>query len=186
MHTTSSRAKIMRATFLAAAIASMAACTKPMSQLDTYIKEVQDRPPPALEPPPALKQFPIFVYQADLLRDPFDSGDKLGEDGNGEVAQELNDPDCPDLTRVREQLEGFAVDSLDMVGTMSQGKDYFGLLKDPEGVIHRVKVGDFAGQNYGQITSVTDSQIDMEERVKDDTGGCERRNQAITLVDNNN
>ncbi len=172
--------RLVTASIFAALV--LGACTKPMSELDSYVDGVKRRPPPRLEDIPAIKTFPVFVYQPELLRDPFNTGD--GSTEEEVVDRTAEDPDCPDLTRLKEQLEGFALDSLDMVGTMSQG-GYFGLIKDPDGTVHRVKVGDFIGQNYGQIISVSEDKIEMEERVKDGIGGCERRNQSIALEDNN-
>ena len=130
-----------------------------------------------------MQTFPIYVYDADTLRDPFITGETLTEAGG--PVPDKDDPDAPDLTRVKEQLETLPLDSLDMVGTMGQDKAYFGLVKDPDGVVHRVQVKNYLGQNYGLITSISEDRIELEERIQDGNGGWERRSQSIALDDNN-
>lgn len=158
-------------------------CTEDISVLQSYATEVNSRPPPPLEPLPVMMNFPIFIYDKDTLRDPFVSGEVLSEAGS--VVADKDDPDAPDLIRIKEQLETLPLDSLDMVGTMGQGKAYFGLVKDPDGVVHRVQVNNYLGQNYGLITSISEDRIELEERIEDGNGGWERRSQSIALDDNN-
>lgn len=168
---------------LASAVFALAACTQPREELDDFVRVTLAKDPPALEQIPAIKQFPIHEYPEAGLRDPFSSGeDLLAEEAGGDVA--ADDPDCPDLTRIPEDLEQFPLDSLNMVGTMGQGGAFFGLIKDPDGVVHRVQVNNYLGQNYGQILSIAEDKIDLEERVKDGNG-CERKTQSIALKDNN-
>jgi type IV pilus assembly protein PilP len=162
-----------------------AACTQPYSQLETYVSTTLRKDPPPLEPIPPIVNYPIKEYPVEGLRDPFDTGEEsLLPDGTDPGTAALDDPDCPDVTRIPEELEGFPLDALDMVGTMGQGSNYWGLIKDPEGIVHRVQVNNYLGQNYGQILSIAEGKIDLEERVKEGNG-CERRTQAIALDDNN-
>jgi len=161
----------------------LAACTKPFSDVQTYVDTTLKIEPPLLEAIPAIKIFPIREYPIGGLRDPFATESELLTE---EKQAQLNadDPDCPDLTRIPEELEGFPLDALDMVGTMGQGTNYYGLVKDPDGIVHRVQVNNYMGQSYGQILSIAEDKIELEERVKDGSG-CERRSQSISLDDNN-
>jgi type IV pilus assembly protein PilP len=163
---------------------TLAACTKPMDELEGYVQTTLRKDPPPLDQIPPIKTFFIREYPAAGLRDPFASGeDALAEPGE-EGLLAADDPDCPDTTRIPEELESFPLDVLDMVGTMGQGTNYYGLVKDPDGIVHRVQVNNYLGQNYGQILSIAEDKIELEERVKDGNG-CERRTQAIALDDNN-
>ncbi len=162
---------------------AISACTKPQSDVESFVAKTLLTEPPILEPIPAIKIFPIREYPVGGLRDPFATDDEsLTQEQQVQVA--ADDPDCPDLTRIPEELEGSPLDSLDMVGTMGQGTNYYGLVKDPEGIVHRVQVNNYMGQNYGQILSIAEDKIELEERVKDGSG-CERRSQSISLDDNN-
>ena len=162
----------------------LSACTKPFSDVQSYVDQTLKLDPPKLEGVPPVKIFPIREYPIGGLRDPFATDDELlTEEKQTEII--ANDPDCPDLTRIPEALEGYPLDTLDMVGTMGQGSNYFGLVKDPEGIVHRVQVNNYIGQSYGQILSIAEDKIELEERVKDGSG-CERKMQSISLADNNN
>ncbi len=175
---------IWKALGLCISITALGACTKPFSDVQKYVDDTLKLDPPLLEQIPAIKIFPIREYPIGGLRDPFATeSDLLTEESQIETL--ANDPDCPDLTRIPETLEGFPLDALDMVGTMGQGVDYFGLIKDPEGIVHRVQVNNYIGQSYGQILSIAEDKIELEERVKDGNG-CERKTQSISLADNNN
>ena len=51
----------------------------------------------------------------------------------------------------REYLERYELDTLSMVGTFSNEESYWALVRDPEGVIHRVPVGNYIGKNHGKV-----------------------------------
>ena len=68
-----------------------------------------------------------------------------------------------------QELESYPLDSMSMVGTLQQAGKSHALLM-VENRLHDVKVGDWIGQNYGQITGITDTQITLRETVQDATG----------------
>ena len=173
----------LRLLLAAAAACGTSGCTEDIEVLQAYASEVNGRSPPPLEPLPVMMNFPIFIYDKETLRDPFLSGEVLS--APGVPVADKDDPDAPDLVRIKEQLETLPLDSLDMVGTMGQGKAYFGLVKDPDGVVHRVQINNYLGQNYGLISSISEDRIELEERIEDGNGGWERRSQSIALDDNN-
>jgi type IV pilus assembly protein PilP len=86
----------------------------------------------------------------------------------------------PDPTRVKQFLEGFNIDSFEMVGTLSNESGTFALLRGAGGV-HRVKVGDYLGRNDGRITAITDSAVQVMEIVPDGEGAWLERPLSISL-----
>jgi type IV pilus assembly protein PilP len=165
------------------AATALIGCTERMSVLREKVETELKKAPPPLAPIPPVMNFPVVELPVEGLRDPFQSPEELyASESSEEMA--ANDPDCPDLTRIPEILEEHPLDSLNMVGTMSQNNQFYGLVKDPDGEVHRVQVNNYMGQNYGQILSIADDKIVLEERVKD-ASGCERREQSIALKDNN-
>ncbi len=178
-----SKISIAKVLGVVAVTVSLGACTKPFSEVQSYVDTTLKISPPMLEAIPPIKIFPIREYPIGGLRDPFATDSQLlTEEKQAQI--DADDPDCPDLTRIPEELEGYPLDALDMVGTMGQGTNYYGLVKDPEGLVHRVQVNNYMGQSYGQILSIAEDKIELEERVKDGSG-CERRLQSISLDDNN-
>jgi type IV pilus assembly protein PilP len=58
-----------------------------------------------------------------------------------------------------------------------------GLVRDPDGVVHRVHVGNYLGQNYGRIISIGEDRIDLVELVTNGAGGWMERQATIALGD---
>ena len=71
-----------------------------------------------------------------------------------------------------------------MVGILEQNNQTWGLVKDPQNVVHRVQVGNYAGQNEGQIVSVTEDKIELIEIIPDGLGGYIERNATLGIGDN--
>ncbi len=108
------------------------------------------------------------------MRDPF--GPSLEEQRQEQAANSARPDQHP-----KEPLENYPLDSLKMVGTIGTGKTEEGLIKDPDGVIHRVHAGNYLGQNYGKITEVGEDHIDIVELVPNGTGGWIKRQATIAL-----
>lgn len=171
----------MRNFFLAGAVMlAVSGCTEPMDELEAYITRTKQAPPPAIEPLPPMRNFKTHVYVP--TRDPFLSAD-AEEVAMADEGEEADDPLRPDMDRPRELLEAFPLDALDMVGTMGEGEAIEALVKDPDGVVHRVRAGNWLGQNHGQIQEISEDSIALEERMQDPTGRWERRATSIALDD---
>ena len=65
-----------------------------------------------------------------------------------------------------EELEAFPLDSLRMVGTLLHDDQTWGLLRAPDGVIHRVRSGNYLGQNNGKVTEIMEARIELREVVQ--------------------
>jgi type IV pilus assembly protein PilP len=69
-----------------------------------------------------------------------------------------------------------------MVGTLERGGEDWALIKDPEGGIHRVQVGNFLGRNHGKIVELTETYLAVVEIVTDGTSdGWVERPRTIEL-----
>ena len=87
----------------------------------------------------------------------------------------------PPQNHVKEYLERFQLTSLAMVGTLQQGKSTFALIEDSLGGVHRVQVGDYMGDKWGQTESIEEARIDITEIVSDGADGWLRRPRAVEL-----
>jgi type IV pilus assembly protein PilP len=168
-------------TAMAFAAVVLAGCAESRSELDAYIAEVKQRPGKPLPPLPVMKRFETFEYAAQELRDPFTQVSASSEEQTSETV--AGSGPRPDKTRRHEELEGFPLDSLDMVGTIGGGSDIFGLVKDPSGVVHRVRPNNYLGQNDGHITGIYEDRIELVELFPNGLGGYEERRSAIALDD---
>ncbi|MCF6288235.1 MAG: pilus assembly protein PilP [Proteobacteria bacterium] len=155
-------------------------CTKNMSDLDRYFEDARNIPPQQIKPLPEINSPEVFVYEAEDERDPFSNDLQLLRERNVEVAQAV-DGAGPDLNRRKEILENYPLDGLYMVGIYVQEDNYWGLIEDPEGIIHRVSKGEYMGQNYGKITAVEEDQISLSEWVSDGLGGWTQKEASLAL-----
>jgi type IV pilus assembly protein PilP len=87
----------------------------------------------------------------------------------------------PDFERPKEYLERYELDTLSMVGTFSKEESDWALVRDPEGVIHRVPVGNYIGKNHGRVVEIDDTQVDLSELISDGAGGWLIREASIAL-----
>ena len=69
-----------------------------------------------------------------------------------------------------------------MVGFLEQGKIRYGLIRTADGTLHRVKIGEHMGQNFGMITTITEKEIVMTETVQDSAGNWTEQNTSINLA----
>lgn len=160
-------------TALVAALA-LAGCARGLGELEQRVEEIKARKGAPLEPLPVMKTFETFEYTAQGMRDPFSPS------ADEQVVGVPSGP-RPDVNRPREELENFPLDALDMVGTLGLGSDQTGLIKDPDGVIHQVRADNYMGQNFGRITSISESQIELVELIPNGVGGWIERQASISL-----
>lgn len=166
---------MLRAACVVALLALVSACTPNEDPRQWVAREKAKKGAP-LQPLPVVKTFETFVYKDQDLRDPFGPSAEERE-------QAENTGPHPDQNRPREPLESFPLDSLKMSGTLGLAKAMEGLLRDPDGVVHRVHVGNYVGQNYGRITAIAEDRIDLIELVPNGSGGWMERTSAISLGD---
>lgn len=162
----------------AAAAVGLSGCSGGNDDLRAYVDEIKARPGGRIEPLPQVRPAPTFVYEPGERRSPF-----MPDTPQRRVSSDPNAVQGPDPNRPREFLESFSLDTLRMVGTLEQGGSRFGLVQDREGLIHRVRVGNYVGQNYGRITSISEAQISVIEIIPDGLGQYLERPAAIALSD---
>lgn len=163
---------------------ALSACSSDMGDLQQYLAEVKARPATPIEPIPPVKTYQPYAYDGTSGRDPFRSSSSEGREvaqGGGPGSSPTAVGPRPDFDRAKEYLERFELDTLTMVGTFGQEGDFWGLIRDPDGVVHRVSLEDFMGKNHGQIVGIQDSQIEMSELITDGTGGWLQREASIAL-----
>jgi type IV pilus assembly protein PilP len=84
--------------------------------------------------------------------------------------------------RVKEPLEAFPLESITMLGTITQEKETFALVKAGPN-LYRVKKGNYMGQNFGVITAIDEAQITLKELVQDSGGEWVERSSSLQLVE---
>lgn len=152
----------------------LAGCGRGMEDLEAYVTEVKSRKSARVDPIPQIKQYESFTYEIGSRRDPFVAVAP-------EQKQAASAGPKPDLNRNREPLEEFPLDALVMQGIIRYGSGTFALVKAPDGVIHRITVGNHLGQNYGEVTAIAETEIQLSELVPDGFGGWVQRPAVLAL-----
>ena len=170
----------IRLATVALMVAALVGCgSEDMSDLDAFMEEKRARPGGVIEPIPAFKAYEAFAYAATTMRSPFDRPVEVRE------VRQLNTRSAvrPDVNRSKEFLEQFTLDSLQMVGRLERDNQIWTLIRDPEGGIHRVQVGNFLGRDHGRIVDMGTTFIAVVEIVSDGTAdGWVERPRTLELT----
>lgn len=152
-----------------------------LSDLRSFVQAEKAKPGGRIEPIPEVKPFESFTYKVNGRRSPFQpwgidsrAGKSAGGSGKG-----LH----PDMHRRREALESFPLDTLRMVGTLSQKNGMWAIIKAPDGLVYRVTRNNYLGQNYGRITKINEEKVELVEIVPNGIGGWEERRASLVLAD---
>ena len=133
-----------------------------------------------VDPLPQVRTYEPVPYKGESMIDPFVPGrivvsQAAGAGGGGGGVQ-------PDLNRPKEPLEAFPLEAIQMVGTLAQNKDTYALVRAGTNLF-RVKKGNYMGQNFGVITAIDDSQINLKEVVQDSGGDWVERSTTVQMVE---
>jgi type IV pilus assembly protein PilP len=169
----------MKLIYLTLACVLMAACGgDDMADLREFVKNSGADMRGKIEPPPNVKMYEPFAYNNDAnLPDPFKPRKPVlnpsGKRGENE----------PDMNRPKEALEDFPLESLKMVGYVLKDKVPHAVVRAPDKKVYNVKVGNYIGMNFGLITKITDTEIDIKEEIQDSNGDWSKRDSTLQLLD---
>lgn len=173
--------RLRTGTLVLATFVGLAACSAgSMQDLESYAQRVLARKSRQIEPLPELKPYEGYEYQSAEARDPFEPFFQQEEEATA-VASASGIK--PDFNRNKEELEAYPLDSLRMVGTLTQDNTMWGIVKSPDGIVHRVQVGNYMGKNYGKITNILEDRIELAEIIPDGRGGWVENDASLALVE---
>ena len=166
----------------ACALLGLSGCAgEGLGDLESYVAEILDRPGQRPEELPVVEPYVAYAYKSAELLDPFEpffvEPPEVPED------QSAGSGVSPDFNRNREDLESHPLDALRMMGTLAQEEQVWGIIRSPDGVIHRIQTGNYLGRNHGKIMNIDDESIDLMEIVPDGGGGWTEREAALALVE---
>lgn len=130
-----------------------------------------------IQPLPTINPTEFFQYSAAHKISPFELNNVI----HNEPTSLQIDPVLPGQDRRRQTLEYFALDSLEMVGSLEQNGQVFALIFAPDKTIHRIHKDDFMGTHLGKVIEITESEVVLKETIKTTQGHWEKRNTSITL-----
>lgn len=178
----------IRRMLLVSAVAIISGCvSNDISDLDQWTQEVLARPGGRIEPLPEMKPYEVYTYKsaAENKVDPFQLFYQQRQARPEEVVDTglTSEMEMEIRNRNREELEQFELDSLRMVGTLQDQQEHWGIVIDPQGIVHRVTVGNYAGRNIGKIVNIFEDRIELREIIRNSQGRWEERQAALALIE---
>jgi type IV pilus assembly protein PilP len=168
----------LRSMLAMAALATVAGCTDNGVELQQWMQETKQQTKVSIPKLSEPKKFIPFLYTSKTSVDPYDPKKLLVA-----FARAQNNSSSmlkPDMERRREPLESYPLDTLKMVGTLEKPGVTFALLQ-AEKTVFQAKVGNYIGQNFGLITKVTDTAVELKEIVQDASGDWIERPAKLEL-----
>ena len=163
---------------LALVVLTLSGCGSRVDEVTQQMTTIRNQPPLPIEPPPTFDTVPLFSYGAQNLRSPF-----LPNSLYTELKVMAGKRVYPDFSRQQQPLESYALETLNMKGSM---KDLSGrivaLIQTPDGDIDRVQVGNYMGLNQGRITKITPTSIELTEIISDGHDGYVERPRSLVLI----
>ena len=148
-----------------------------MDDLKQKVAEVKARKNPHVDPIPEFKIIAPYFYEVENERDPFknileDTKQNLAIFDMTDMPEEEGPCMRPDINRLPQELERMPLDALQMIGILEDEEaNMWGLVKSKmDGTVYKVQQDDYMGQNYGQVISITEQQIELREMYPDGQG----------------
>ena len=170
--------KMMHVLAGAVGAAMLVGCAGDQDELQAWMEQQKREVRPSITPLDPPKKFDPQSYVAANGVEPF-SAQKL----TVALKQEAKQPNsliAGELNRRREPLEAYPLDNMSMVGSVARDGRQFALLKVDQ-LLYQVKVGDYVGQNYGRITKISETEVDLREIVQDAAGEWIERSGSLQL-----
>lgn len=158
------------------AVILLAACSGgEQEELRQWMKQETKDFRGTIPPLPQVKPYEPVPYDAAGLVDPFRSSKLLADRkqaGGGGLQ--------PDLNRPREPLEAYPLESIKYVGSLTKNRQTHGIVQ-VDGALHQVRAGSYMGQNFGVVTKISETEVNLRELVQDPTGDWVERTSTLHL-----
>ena len=175
--------RLLPACFLAAVLLSLAGCDSARDEeLRTWTAEQRSQSRPRVQPLSEPKSYVPQDYTEKDGIDPF-SVEKLTRAMQSDAARlaALNAAKiAPEKARRKEPLEAFPLDTLAMVGSLTRGSQLVALVR-VGAMLYQVRVGEYMGQNFGKVLSITETDMKLREIVQDAVGDWTDRETTLQL-----
>lgn len=159
----------------------LTACSSDLGDVQGWMDETRANTPRRVGKIDEPKRFVPFRYVARPDYDPFSSSKMVVAVAN--LSDRNRSSLSPDLNRRREPLESFPLDSVKLVGHLSNKSNGMIALLSVNDVVYQAAVGNYVGQNFGKIVSISETEIGIKEKLRDASGDWVEQATTIQLED---
>ena len=153
-----------------------------ISDLERYVSAEKAKKAGRIKAVPEFKAYDSYVYTVgENSRSPFEPVQQ--EEMVSNLAEVAGGGLSPDTNRHRESLESFPLDTLRYVGSLERDGNMWAIIISPNALIHKIQVGNYIGQNYGKITDISDSRVEISELVTNGMGGWIERLAGLSMIE---
>ena len=130
---------------------------------------------------PEVMPYQPVPYDAEGAVDPF-KGSKLEPEGRNRPGSGagLIQPDYEARELRNSLLEKFPLESLKMIGFMNVNKIPRAVIQ-VDNKVKQVKVGDYIGLDFGVITAIKETEVQLKELIQDSAGDWSERRSSLHL-----
>lgn len=166
---------------LACTLALTACSSADEEELTSWMAQERANARPRITPLEEPKTFSPQAYLGGEGMDPFNLL-KLVQVWRRETAQSNANTSLisAELNRRKEPLEAEPLDSMSMVGSLDKKGTPTALVR-VGALLYQVRVGNYLGQNYGKVTRITETSIQLREIVQDGGGDWIERTSTLEL-----
>lgn len=165
----------------------LTSCNNSLQDLEQYVQKVRKETIVKIEPIIKIPLEKEFIYR-ESHKKPFGESKKikkiiLVEPIKAKIIKEKPKPKpklkkettklvIPTISKIplalknrkREFLERFSLKEIKFIGTIQNGNKQSGLIQTPDGVIHKIKLGNYLGKNHGKIILISEKNIMLENQ----------------------
>ena len=156
----------------------LAGCESRIDVVNQEMANIRNQEPSPIEPAPDFVPVETFNYAAHSLKSPF-----LPSSLAAELKIMAGKRVYPNLNRQPQPLESYALETLNMKGSMrNQSGQTLALIQTPDGEVERIQRGSYMGLNHGRVVNITPTQIDLIEIIPDGREGYVERPRSLILI----
>jgi type IV pilus assembly protein PilP len=143
----------------------LAACGAPEhSDLKQWMQDQASTMKGKVPPLPQIEPFPAVSYEGVALIPPFSTAKIISTEA-------VADKTAPDHNRLPQPLERFPLEDLRVIGIIVEGNTPHALIQTPPpNKPKHVRIGEYLGQNFGRVISITRDTVMVRETTKDANG----------------
>lgn len=165
-----------------ALIALLSACGSDHEDLRQWMAESTKDMRGNIPKLPEVKPYEAVPYEVSGMMDPFKAG-KIEPESKQRGGAGKSSPFQPDF-EAREQrnslLEKYPLESLKMIGYLNVNKRPMAVIQ-VEDKVKQVKVGDYIGLDFGMVTKIAETEVELRELIQDSAGDWSERKSSLYL-----